>query len=191
MADLIRLSYASKTTSSTAGVQRDLLDILQQARHFNARQQIHGVLFYDNNYFFQCLEGERKAVLKLYHKITRDPRHTDIVQLSCEKIEKPAFQHWQMKYILEDSRIRHFFAQHYGQSFNPYLLQDASEPQLKHAFIQLLRDGQETEVAAEAMSQPASPTPLTPGYKPIYSSGFFTLFVVIPLIVFCLMIYLS
>ena len=59
MADLVRLTYASMATGSSAVVQGDLIDILHQARHFNAKRHIHGVLFYDNNYFFQCLEGER------------------------------------------------------------------------------------------------------------------------------------
>lgn len=190
MADLVRLTYASMATGSSAGVQGDLIDILHQARHFNAKRHIHGVLFYDNNYFFQCLEGERQQVFKLYHKISKDSRHTNIVQLTCEPIDAPAFSRWQMKYILEDNRIRYFFTNHYGQKFNPYLLSDESSIALNHEFIQLLLTGQEAPIA-DTTAHFARPVPTSARYSPIYSSGFFTLFVVIPIIVICLMIYLS
>lgn len=189
MADLVRLTYASMTTSAPAGVQGDLIDILHQARHFNAKRDIHGVLFYDNNYFFQCLEGERQQVFKLYHKIAKDSRHTNIVQLTCDNIAAPAFSRWQMKYILEDTRIRHFFTNHYGQRFNPYLLKDESGAELNHEFIQLLLTGQEAPIA-DTTTHFARPVPTSARYSPIYSSGFFTLFVVISIIVICLMIYL-
>lgn len=189
MADLVRLTYASMTTSAPAGVQGDLIDILHQARHFNAKRDIHGVLFYDNNYFFQCLEGERQQVFKLYHKIAKDSRHTNIVQLTCDNIAAPAFSRWQMKYILEDTRIRHFFTNHYGQRFNPYLLKDESGAKLNHEFIQLLLTGQEAPIA-DTTTHFARPVPTSARYSPIYSSEFFTLFVVIPIIVICLMIYL-
>lgn len=190
MQDLIRISYASMANPSAAGVQGDLIDILHQARHFNAKQQIHGVLFYDNNYFFQCLEGEREQVFKLYHKIAKDSRHNNIVQLTCEPIDAPAFIRWQMKYILEDTRIRHFFANHYGQPFNPYLLSDSAGNTLNEEFIQILLTGQEAPVS-DTMTHFSRPVPSSVRYSPIYASRFFTVFVIIPIIVICLMIYLS
>lgn len=188
MPDLVRLTYASMPTAHAAKVQGDLIDILHHSRHFNPKRQICGVLFYDNNYFFQCLEGEREQVFKLYHKIASDSRHTNIAQLSCEAIETPVFSRWQMKYILEDPRIRHFFAHHYAQKFNPYLLTDESALQLNQEFIQLLLTGQESPIADTTHF--ARPVPVFAAHDLTDSSKFFTLFVLIPIIVICLIIYL-
>lgn len=193
MTDLVRLTYASMTTATSAGVQHDLIDILHHARHRNAKRHIHGVLFYDNNYFFQCLEGERQQVFQLYHKIAKDPRHSNIVQLTCNDIEAPVFKRWQMKYVLEDSRIRHFFANHYGQKFNPYLLAqgaDASSPDLNQEFIQLLLTGQEA-LPDDTRASYADTKAISAPRLPIYSSRFFTLFVILPIIIICLLIYLN
>ena len=83
-----------------------------------------------------------------------------------------------------------FFTNHYGQKFNPYLLSDESSIALNHEFIQLLLTGQEAPIA-DKTAHFARPVPTSARYSPIYSSGFFTMFVVIPIIMICLMIYLS
>ena len=183
MTELIRLTYASKTTALPNMVQRDLIDILHQSIQFNAKHSISGVLFYNNNYFFQCLEGERNELLKLYEKITKDSRHVEVVQLACENIDVAAFGQWEMKYILEDSRIRHFFVHYYGQSFNPYLLNDG----LYLEFIELLRESP----AVESMELEIDSTLKNLEYnKPFYASRSFALFVIMPLIVISIIFYL-
>lgn len=183
MTDLIRLTYASRTTASPNGVQRDLIDILHQSIQFNSKNSISGVLFYNNNYFFQCLEGERKQLSKLYDKIVKDSRHIEIVQLACENIDVAAFGQWDMKYILEDSRIRHFFVHYYGQSFNPYLLSDG----LYHEFIELLRESP----AAESIElEVDSALKHLEHSKPFYASRYFALFVIMPLSIISLIFYL-
>ena len=183
MTDLIRLTYASKTTASPNNVQRDVIDILHQSIQFNAKHSISGVLFYNNNYFFQCLEGERQQLSKLYEKIVKDSRHMEVVQLACESIGTAAFGEWNMKYILEDSRIRHFFVHYYGQSFNPYLLNDG----LYYEFIQLLRDSP----AAESIElEVDSALKNLEHDKPFYASRSFSLFVIMPLIIISLIFYL-
>ena len=182
MSDLIRLTYASKATSEPSTVQTDLIDILNHSRSFNNRHSISGVLFYNNNYFFQCLEGERTQLVELYNSIAKDTRHSDIVQLAREDIDAPAFGQWQMKYVLEDNRIRHFFVTHYGQAFNPYLLNNA----LLGEFIQLLVSSPEAVQSNTDFS--AHNLPLS-NKKPVYASSNFAWFVIMPLIIICLFMY--
>lgn len=182
MSDLIRLTYASKATSESSMVQTDLIDILNHSRRFNNQHSISGVLFYNNNYFFQCLEGERTQLVELYDTIAKDTRHSDIVQLACEDIDTPAFGQWQMKYVLEDNRIRHFFVTHYGQAFNPYLLNNA----LHGDFIQLLVSSPEAPQSNADFSTLSLPLS---NKKPVYASSKFAWFFIMPLIVICLFIY--
>ena len=183
MTDLIRLTYASKTTASPNTVQRDLIDILHHSIQFNAKHSISGVLFYNNNYFFQCLEGERNQLFTLYEKIAKDSRHVEVVQLACEDIDVAAFGQWDMKYILEDSRIRHFFVHYYGQSFNPYLLNDG----LYHEFIELLQESPAAESIELEIDSALKDLEHT---RPFYASRSFALFVIMPLIIISLIFYL-
>lgn len=175
MPDLVRLTYASSTSSSRAEVQGDLIDILHSAQFYNAKHQIHGVLFYGNGYFFQCLEGQRKQVLKLYDKISSDPRHKDICILTLKTIGMPEFTQWQMKYVLEDHGIRHFFLNHYGQCFNPYLLKEEMDQQ----FVQLLLNHQVTQAADQLWEQD-----MFQGGQPVAERfGFLSLMVIVPIVI--------
>lgn len=175
MPDLIRLTYASSTSSCPAQVQGDLIDILHNAQFYNPKHQIHGVLFYGNGYFFQCLEGQRKEVLKLYDKISSDPRHNEIDILSLKTIEMSEFRRWKMKYVLEDSSIRHFFLNHYGQCFNPYLLKEEMDQQ----FVQLLLNHQSTQVTDLLWEQD-----IFEGSQPAAERfGFLPLMVIVPVVI--------
>lgn len=175
MPDLVRLTYASSTSSSRADVQGDLVDILHATQFYNAKHQIHGVLFYGNGYFFQCLEGQRKQVLKLYDKISNDPRHRDIRILTLKTIEMSEFKQWQMKYVLEDHGIRHFFLNHYGQCFNPYLLKEEMDQQ----FVQLLLNHQ----AAQAADQLWERDMFQGGHPAADRLGFLSLMVIVPIVI--------
>ncbi|RYZ99785.1 MAG: BLUF domain-containing protein [Moraxellaceae bacterium] len=175
MPDLVRLTYASSTSSSRAEVQGDLVDILHSTQFYNAKHQIHGVLFYGNGYFFQCLEGQRKQVLKLYDKISNDPRHQDICILTLKTIEVSEFKQWQMKYVLEDHGIRHFFLNHYGQCFNPYLLKEDMDQQ----FVQLLLNHQAIHSADQLWGYD-----MVQGGQPVAArSGVLPLLVIVPIVI--------
>ncbi|RYZ95237.1 MAG: BLUF domain-containing protein, partial [Moraxellaceae bacterium] len=91
LSQLIRLTYASTTASTPATIREDLVHILNKARAYNAGNNIHGVLFYGNNYFFQCLEGDEKRVDRLYQQILKDSRHKNVVLLTRESISAPKF----------------------------------------------------------------------------------------------------
>jgi hypothetical protein len=121
---LVRLTYASTVTSTPGKLREELTSILGDARRFNYNHNIHGVLFYGNSYFYQCIEGNKAIVDQLYQKILKDSRHKDIKQLSYEYIAEISFDAWNMKYVLLDDKIRDFFIDEGMSQFNPYKLDE-------------------------------------------------------------------
>jgi hypothetical protein len=73
-----------------------LTDLLQQARARNARQHVTGMLVYTNATFLQVLEGAEADVAQIFSSIEADPRHTGVIKLREEAIEKRAFPDWHM-----------------------------------------------------------------------------------------------
>ena len=96
MNSLVRLLYYS--TASREMSLSDMKDILTVARENNGKEGLCGMLCYDNRYFVQALEGEIKAVNELFFGIADDPRHSDVIIVSYEYIEKQTFKEWNMGY---------------------------------------------------------------------------------------------
>lgn len=93
---LVRLMYASRTA---ADIDHDaLLAILRQCKDNNPANGVTGLLCHCANsaIFMQALEGGRAAVNRLYNRITRDPRHSDVVLLSYQEITERRFGGWSM-----------------------------------------------------------------------------------------------
>ncbi|WP_228139517.1 BLUF domain-containing protein, partial [Acinetobacter baumannii] len=65
----VRLCYASQRNEKNEDLLQDLRDILTEARDFNDLNGICGVLYYADNAFFQCLEGEQEVVERLFEKM--------------------------------------------------------------------------------------------------------------------------
>ena len=122
---LARLCYASKTVKDEDEISQDLMDILAEAVDFNGRHQVYGVLYYGNGKFFQCLEGSAEIVNTLfYEKITKDPRHSDVVLLDLADIDYVKFSRWNMKYASYDKAMLRFFSDRGIAEFDPYALQE-------------------------------------------------------------------
>jgi hypothetical protein len=92
---LVRLVYASR---SAAPVTSDLIeDILAQSRRHNLDAGITGALCVcHGEVFMQVLEGGREEVNRLYGKLLRDPRHTDVTLLDYAEIAERRFSSWRM-----------------------------------------------------------------------------------------------
>lgn len=91
---LVRLMYASRATDL---VSHDALSaILRKSMVNNPSAGVTGVLCFSGTIFLQVLEGGRSQVSALYNKITRDPRHNDVVLLSYEEISERSFAAWAM-----------------------------------------------------------------------------------------------
>ncbi len=95
--NLIRLVYAS--TVSEPLKHSDIEQIIHAAQTHNVEQGITGMLYFNNNYFLQCLEGDREKVNALYNSIVKDARHHNVVILSYQEINSRDFQNWSMGYI--------------------------------------------------------------------------------------------
>lgn len=91
---LVRLMYASRAAAPMD--QEELLAILKQSKQNNPKDGITGLLCFSDGIFIQALEGGRDAVNRVYNRIARDSRHTDVVLLSYEEILERRFAGWSM-----------------------------------------------------------------------------------------------
>lgn len=124
MSELIELVYASRSNVARnkrgLGVEPEVGRILTQSRRNNEPRKIGGVLCFGNDTFFQCLEGERDAVEKLYNKLHDDPRHRDVMLLRKRPVESRRFKLWSMKYLTLDRALREKLQRHGHRQFDPF-----------------------------------------------------------------------
>ena len=139
MTPLIRLIYASESTNPAnqdyGCIQVDVGRILMQSRKNNPHQQIGGVLYFNNNYFFQCLEGRQDVVNKLYNKIAEDPRHKNVQSLSIKRINQRYFTNWSMKYVALEENVTRLLKSYGYDSFTPYEFDDEFVDRLLRLFV--------------------------------------------------------
>lgn len=76
----------------------DILNILENSKDFNSKNEITGCLLYHNNEFVQLIEGEEEAVKKLYAKIESDKRHSNLIVVIQDNIAGRSFKNWSMAY---------------------------------------------------------------------------------------------
>lgn len=74
----------------------ELLTLLAQSRKNNLPTEITGMLLYMEGCFFQVIEGQADQLEMLFEKISKDPRHHDIMKLIFEPIEARCFNNWTM-----------------------------------------------------------------------------------------------
>lgn len=74
----------------------ELHTLLKNARSFNARQGITGILLYSDGRFVQLLEGAEQPVRQLYARIQQNPRHTQVVTVSEGPGPGRRFADWSM-----------------------------------------------------------------------------------------------
>ena len=94
---LYTLGYASTQTKplGTAG----LIGLLNEAREFNQKHEISGLLLHKDDSFLQVIEGRKRDVLELYERIQQDGRHQRVETLFEDYIEDREFSDWQMGFI--------------------------------------------------------------------------------------------
>jgi hypothetical protein len=116
---LVRLYYAS--TASDGVDMNEFKRILTTAQTNNTQRDLTGMLVFNSKLFLQCLEGSREAVNDLYSKLTRDPRHGNLMLLKYETITKRSFSEWSMAFAAANAGNRALFLKHSMHSaFNPY-----------------------------------------------------------------------
>lgn len=138
MSNLVRMVYVSTTTNpvdpARGGIPRDVGRVLMQSRKNNPARQIGGVLYFNNNFYFQCLEGEQQDVDRLYKKIAADPRHTRVQTILVKRIKQRLFADWSMKYVALEHQVGRILQQHGHATFNPYIFSEAMIEQMLGLF---------------------------------------------------------
>lgn len=97
MSSLIHLIYASAATYPLS--DQELAALLSKSRTHNADQGITGILLHAGGSFFQVLEGEAQAIERLFERISRDTRHTNLTIIIREPIARRAFGEWTMGFV--------------------------------------------------------------------------------------------
>ena len=90
------LTYESVATSSFKSSEME--ELLEKARANNQSENITGCLIYFKGGFVQLLEGDKKKIVNLFKKITKDPRHKNVTLFSEYEISKRTFPNWGMAY---------------------------------------------------------------------------------------------
>lgn len=162
MSELIELVYASRSNvernAGGLGVEPEIGRILTQSRRNNEPLRIGGVLCFGSDTFFQCLEGERDAVEKLYSKLHDDPRHRDVTLLRKRPIERRRFKLWAMKYLTLDRTLRAKLQQSGHDRFDPFEFSETTIDQV----LESLRESTESPLPEGDRPKPASPADSTP-----------------------------
>jgi lipopolysaccharide biosynthesis regulator YciM len=102
MLSLVYVSSARQLFS-----ENDLEVLLQLSRDNNTHLGLTGMLLYKDGNFMQVLEGPNEALISLYAKIHRDPRHYGVLELMRQQIEEREFALWSMGFTnLKDVNLQ-------------------------------------------------------------------------------------
>jgi hypothetical protein len=102
-----QLCYASQATRELN--RADLLDLLTEARQFNAAHDLTGLLLFQDGHFLQVLEGEPEQVRSLFQRIKKDPRHNQVELIFEEIVSQSEYPDWSMGFqALDGSELIEF-----------------------------------------------------------------------------------
>jgi methanogenic corrinoid protein MtbC1 len=87
--------YHSRAVVPLSGKDLQLLTTQSQAR--NRRESITGLMLYDDDHFFQWLEGPAESVARVMRSIRNDKRHTAIEVVNDHASPSRVFGEWDMK----------------------------------------------------------------------------------------------
>ena len=93
-AKMIRLVYVS--TSGLRWTPDALNDLAARSAEKNAKAGLTGMLLFSRGNFMQCLEGEERAVRRLYERVAVDKRHAEVRTLLTQPAEERLFAQWWM-----------------------------------------------------------------------------------------------
>lgn len=89
-----RLIYYSVATMPVSA--RMLADVIASSVRNNARLKVTGALFFNDPYFVQILEGQRRVISDLFFKIHSDNRHDQICLVEFKPVAQRGFETWVM-----------------------------------------------------------------------------------------------
>lgn len=166
MEKLIQIIYISRSTfvplKASEGIEPNVGRILAKSRSNNRKNGLVGVLYFGDECFFQCLEGNEETVDALYATLLQDPRHTDLKLISRKDIAQRSFTEWAMKYVPLEKPMTALLQRHGYQRFDPYVFSD----EMTEAVLAVLHAGDDaTEMVAPAPQPKTEASVLLPSQQ--------------------------
>jgi hypothetical protein len=94
--ELVEISYVSKATKNFGLLS--LMYLMDLSVKWNKSNNLTGVLFYENNYFSQIIEGKRQDVLAILERIQKDQRHQIIRQSEPVVLITRRYPNWSLRF---------------------------------------------------------------------------------------------
>lgn len=108
------ICYISTATKDFNDVE--ITELLDKWKEKNSRLNIRGILLYSQGHFFQVLEGEKSAVLSVYHSIQKDTRHMGIIQVMGKDVSKGSIDGYVVSHLKESTFSRPEVIREYCES---------------------------------------------------------------------------
>ena len=95
---LSRLIYISENQldRTNGSVLKELSAILSASNRNNRRAGLTGALVFDDMWFLQILEGERRNVWETFNRISEDERHSRVLLVEKRDVSERVFGNWWM-----------------------------------------------------------------------------------------------
>ncbi|MCV6577149.1 MAG: BLUF domain-containing protein [Cohaesibacter sp.] len=77
---------------------QDLKKLLAQCKKNNKAKDLTGLLIYKDGSFCQTVEGEEEPLDMLIGKLSKDPRHKNMLILDYRSIQMRRFKRWSMAF---------------------------------------------------------------------------------------------
>ena len=109
---ITRLVYISQNQIDPAqgSVVRQLAAILQASKRNNQPLGITGALVFDDKWFLQVLEGDRRAIWRQFQRIDADERHSDVQLIEMREVGARLFGNWWMGLATRTPATERLFA---------------------------------------------------------------------------------
>ena len=117
-----RLIYVSdnEIEGTNEFIQHEIKQILEVSRLKNKEAGITGALMFNKGCFAQVLEGPQNSIQTTFERIQCDTRHSNVVILNYEVIEKRRYENWSMAYVGDNESIaQEFFEIKEKSNFDP------------------------------------------------------------------------
>ena len=109
---LISLMYYSSISPGVTAEEIAL--IFKTAQRKNADMAISRVLYSDGKKFIQVLEGQRSDVSQVFAAIQKDPRHHDIIVVTCVETMEREYGEWSMGLLKPDPAVKEILKEDTG-----------------------------------------------------------------------------
>jgi hypothetical protein len=101
-----RIVYCSRNQiiGTPEEIEAEIQLILASSRKNNASAGVTGALLFNQGLFAQVLEGSLEGVERIFEKIQRDPRHSDVTVLQNGTAGHRDFAEWSMAFASSESK---------------------------------------------------------------------------------------